>query len=95
MKEKCIEKRYFPVFFFTEKDGRTFFSEYGMGHAKMSDAFDEGIRHHFTHGSGSSQGLEIIRENDGYFTRQFDWEVTEKFVWVADKEATAKRYIGE
>ncbi len=94
MEKRCIEKRYFPVFSFMDKNGMTF-SEYGMGHTNMSDAFDEGIKHHFAHGNGSRQGLEIVRENDDYFTRAFDWRVTEQFIWVADKEATAKRYIGE
>lgn len=92
--EKCIEKKYFPVFSFMDKDGNMTSSECGMGHPEMGDAFDEGIKHHFAHCDGN-QGLEIVREHDGYFTRRFNWEVTEKFVWVADKEATAKRYIGE
>jgi len=93
--EKCIEKKYFPVFSFMDKDGNMSSSEFGRGHTEIGDAFDEGIKHHFAHCDGFTQGLEIVRENDDYFTRKFDWEVNEKYVWVADKEATAKKYIGE
>lgn len=78
-----------------DKDGNLTSSEYGMGHDKMGDAFDEGIKHHFAHCDGETQGLEIAYTQDEYFTRKFDWKVVEQYVWVADKEATAKRYIGE